>query len=178
MNKNTQKIMFSSDKQDWTTPQYIYDQLNKEFAFVTDVASSEENHKAPNYFTKEDSGLDKQWKGSCFMNPPYDEIDKWIKKAYEESLHGTTVVALIPSRTDTKYFHNYCMKASEIRFIKGRLKFGNVANTAPFPSAVVVFENNTKPVPDCMQYRPVEERRPIQAIYTQNKPAIKIIEKR
>jgi site-specific DNA-methyltransferase (adenine-specific) len=177
MDKNTQKIMFSSDKQDWTTPQNIYDQLDKEFGFSTDVASSEENHKAPKYFTREDSGLDKQWKGACFMNPPYNEMAAWIEKAYEESLHGSTVVALIPSRTDTRYFHDFCMRASEIRFIKGRLKFGNGANTAPFPSAIVVFENNHKATPNCMAYEPVEERRPTQAIYTYSKPAIKTIEK-
>lgn len=78
------------------------------------------------------------------MNPPYSQIADWIKKAYEESLKGVTVVCLIPSRTDTRYWHSYCMKASEIRFIKGRLKFSNNKNSAPFPSAIVIFRPNIK----------------------------------
>ena len=80
------------------------------------------------------------WSGTCWMNPPYGrEIIKWMKKAYQESLKGCTVVCLVPSRTDTIWWHDYAMKG-EITFIKGRLKFGNQSNPAPFPSAVVVFK--------------------------------------
>ena len=80
------------------------------------------------------------------MNPPYGrEISKWLEKAYNESLQGATVVCLIPSRTDTKYWHNYVMKSSEIRFIKGRLKFGKAINSAPFPSAIVIFNSRNYP---------------------------------
>lgn len=81
------------------------------------------------------------------MNPPYgDEIGVWLKKAYEESLNGATIVCLIPSRTDTKYWYNYCMMANEIRFIKGRLKFGKSKNTAPFPSALVIFNGKDEQI--------------------------------
>jgi hypothetical protein len=87
-------------------------------------------------------GLQQKWKGVCWMNPPYGkEIKKWMKKAYESSLEGATVVCLVPSRTDTKWWHEYAMKG-EIEFIKGRLKFGGSKNSAPFPSAVVVFKGN------------------------------------
>ena len=112
------------------------------FNFSLDPCCTAKNAKCDMYFTKEDDGLSKDWKGHrVFMNPPYGrEINKWIQKAYEEgSKPHTTVVCLIPSRTDTKYWHNHCMKAAEIYFVKGRLKFGNSNNAAPFPSAVVVF---------------------------------------
>jgi len=142
MNNSTQEIMFSSKTNEWSTPQDFYERLNNRFNFDLDPCCTSETAKCENYFTKDDDGLIQDWSGHrTFMNPPYGrEIGKWIKKAYEEGLKpNTQVVCLIPSRTDTKYWHNYCMKASEIYFIKGRLKFGNSKNAAPFPSAVVIF---------------------------------------
>ena len=144
MDKTTQKTMFSSKSNEWETPQVFYEQLNRQFSFTLDPCCTESTAKCDKFFTADDDGLEQDWSGHrVFMNPPYGrKISKWIEKAYKEgSKVGTTVVCLIPSRTDTKYWHKHCMKASEIRFVKGRLKFGGENNNspAPFPSAVVVF---------------------------------------
>ncbi len=136
-------IMFSSKTDLWETPQSFYDELDKEFQFTLDPCATPENAKCEMFFTKEMNGLTQNWGGNrVFCNPPYGkEIGKWVKKAYEESKKSnTTVVMLIPARTDTAYFHDYIYhKAKEIRFVKGRLKFGQSKNAAPFPSMVVVF---------------------------------------
>lgn len=136
-------VMFSSKTDLWETPQSFYDELNKEFQFTLDPCATPENAKCEMFFTKEMDGLTMNWEGNrVFCNPPYGkEIGKWVKKAYEESKKSnTTVVMLIPARTDTAYFHDYIYhKAKEIRFVKGRLKFGQSKNAAPFPSMVVVF---------------------------------------
>ena len=134
-------LMFSSNDMTWETPQWLFNKLDKEFNFTLDVCALPETAKCKNYYTPQIDGLKQDWEDNiCWMNPPYGrEIGVWIEKAYNESLKGATVVCLIPSRTDTKYWHDYCMKASEIRFIKGRLKFGNSKNSAPFPSAIVIF---------------------------------------
>lgn len=139
----TNGIAFSSKKMDWETPQWLFDKLDSEFHFNIDICASDENAKCDTYFTEQNSCLDKSWSGyTCFMNPPYGRhINDFIKKAYEESKNGATVVCLIPSRTDTKYWHDYIFgKAHEIRFIKGRLKFSGHKNSAPFPSAIIVFD--------------------------------------
>lgn len=125
---------------EFPTPQDFFDKLNDEFHFTLDPCATKENAKCPKFFTKENNGLIQDWsKDISFMNPPYNEIKLWIKKAYEESQRGGLVVCLIPSRTDTKWWHEYCMRG-EIRFVKGRLKFGK--EPAPFPSAVVIFKPN------------------------------------
>ena len=117
----------------------FYQKYNDVFNFETDVCATHENAKCANYYTEETNGLSQNWKGICWMNPPYGRtIGKWMKKAYESSLSGSTVVCLVPARTDTKWWHDYAMKG-DIEFIKGRLKFGGSKNSAPFPSAVVVF---------------------------------------
>ena len=119
-----------SQRLDWQTPKDVYDKLNTEFHFDFDPCPTN-----PNF-----DGLSIEWGKSNFVNPPYGrELPKWAKKGYEEAQKGKIVVFLVPSRTDTTYWHNYFMKADEIRFIKGRLKFGNSKNSAPFPSAVVIF---------------------------------------
>lgn len=136
-------VHFSSKSNEWTTPQYLFDELNDEFNFTLDPCATDENAKCSKYFTIEDDGLSKDWSNDVvFMNPPYGrEIKKWIKKAYEESLNGATVVCLIPARTDTTYWHDFIFdKADDIRFLRGRLKFGNSKNSAPFPSAIVIYE--------------------------------------
>ncbi len=127
---------------EWATPQWLFDKLNKEFSFTRDVCATKRNSKCNKYWTNESDTLNFSWAfETCWMNPPYGrEISKWVKKAYFESLgHNITVVCLLPSRTDTKWWHNYVMQASEIRFIKGRLKFSGAKNSAPFPSCVVIF---------------------------------------
>lgn len=144
MDKQTQKVMFSSERDDWSTPQEFYDELNQRYRFTLDPCCSSETAKCAKYYTAEDDGLSKDWEGeTVFMNPPYGRgIEKWIEKAYKEGMkEGTTVVCLIPARTDTKYWHEYCMRAKELFFVKGRLKFGESKNSAPFPSAVVVFRS-------------------------------------
>ncbi len=135
-------IMFSSKSNEWATPQKLFDDLNMEFGFDLDPCATHENAKCRKYFTMDDDGLDQSWEGNTvFCNPPYGrEIKKWVQKAYEESRKpDTVVVMLIPARTDTRYFHEYIYKKSEIRFIKGRLRFGKSTENAPFPSMVVVM---------------------------------------
>ena len=139
-------VHFSSKTDLWSTPQDFYDILDDEFNFTLDPCATHDNHKTDKYYTLEDNGLSKDWTGEVvFMNPPYGrEIGKWVKKAKESN---ATVVCLVPSRTDTRWWHdNVINDASEIRFIKGRLKFGGQKNSAPFPSAVVVFRNATSVV--------------------------------
>jgi len=132
-------VHFSSKTDEWTTPQDFFDRLNEEFHFTLDVCATPENTKCRRYFTKHENGLLQKWEGVCWMNPPYGRvIGQWVKKAYESALDGATVVCLLPARTDTSWWHDYCMKG-EIRFVRGRLKFGDASENAPFPSAVVVF---------------------------------------
>lgn len=123
-------VLFSSQSDRWNTPHSLYQALNAEFNFDYDPCPPK-----PDF-----DGLVIEWKTTNFVNPPYSQISKWIEKGYTEHLKGKTVVFLIPSRTDTKWWHEYCMKAKEIRFIKGRLKFGGSKNSAPFPSCIVIFE--------------------------------------
>ena len=134
------QIHFSSKTVEWATPQEVFDELDKEFDFTLDPYATDENAKCNRYFTKEEDGLKQDWgQERVFMNPPYGRtITRWMEKAYEASLMGATVVCLPPARTDTKWWHEYAMKG-EIHLIKGRLKFGGAKNSAPFPSAVVVF---------------------------------------
>lgn len=139
------KGMLSSNTDLWETPQDFFDKQSEIYGpFDLDVCANKENAKCTKYFDKDQDGLKQEWIGKCWMNPPYGrEIGKWMKKAYESSLQGATVVCLIPSRTDTKWWHDWASKG-EITFVRGRLKFGNKSNSAPFPSAIVVF----KPVPE------------------------------
>lgn len=143
------EVHFSSKTDLWATPQSFFDRLNAEFNFTLDPCSNGANAKCKRYFTAKENGLHQDWsQDTVFMNPPYGRpIGDWIRKAYEESERGATVVALIPSRTDTKYWHDYVMKADEIRLVKGRLKFGDGSSPAPFPSAVVVFKANDRKTP-------------------------------
>ena len=134
------KLMFSSETDMWATPQGFFNQLNRVFRFETDVCALPENAKCPHYFTPEVDGLAQAWSGSCWMNPPYGRgIGKWVEKASISAKEdGATVVCLLPVRTDTKWWQNFCSKA-ETYFVPGRLKFGTATNSAPFPSAIVVF---------------------------------------
>lgn len=135
------RALFSSKTDEWSTPQHIFDALDAEFDFNLDPCATDENHKCDRYYTKEQDGLSQNWGGyRVFCNPPYSNIAKWVEKSFRESRNDNTIVALlIPSRTDTKYFHDYIYNRAEIRFIKGRLKFGQSINSAPFPSMIVIF---------------------------------------
>lgn len=134
------QVHYSSNTDLWATPQEFFDKYNAIYKFELDVCAIDENAKCRKYFTPEQDGLKQEWVGICWMNPPYGrEISKWMKKAYESSGNGTVVVCLVPARTDTKWWHDYAIKG-EIEFIRGRLKFGNSKNSAPFPSAVITFK--------------------------------------
>jgi len=138
-------VHFSSKSNEWETPQDFFDELDKEFHFTLDPCATHKNAKCKKYYTKEEDGLKQDWGGeTVFCNPPYGrEIAKWVRKCYEEAQKpNTTVVMLIPARTDTSYFHDYIYGKAEIRFIRGRLKFGDGTSPAPFPSMVVIFRNN------------------------------------
>ena len=135
--------LMTSNTDEWATPQDLFDQLDEEYHFTLDPCCTEENKKCRRYFTKKDNGLLQDWGGQVvFCNPPYGkEIGKWVKKASEEN---ALTVLLLPARTDTKWFHDYIYNKADIVFLKGRLKFGNAKNSAPFPSMVVVFDNIKK----------------------------------
>lgn len=162
-------VHFSSATDMWSTPQDFFDKLNAEFGFTHDVCATEENAKCIRFFTKEDDGLTQQWSartGPMYMNPPYGNpeykcrencakkrcakrghhnpeykpgIIDWVKKAHAEWCRGVTVVALLPARTDSRWFQNFVLPYAELRFIRGRLKFGGHKNSAPFPSVVAVY---------------------------------------
>lgn len=134
-------VHFSSKTCEWETPQELFNKLQEEFHFNLDVCASENNAKCLPYYTKEEDGLKQEWSAYNWMNPPYGrEIGKWIKKASESPL----TVALLPARTDTRWFHDYILNKAEVRFIKGRLKFGDSKNSAPFPSMVVIWRKDYK----------------------------------
>jgi site-specific DNA-methyltransferase (adenine-specific) len=136
------KTLFSSKTDKWATPQTFFDELNREFDFNLDPCADETNHKCEKYFTEEENGLLQDWGGyRVFCNPPYgSSIKDWVAKCYHEGhKEETLVVLLIPARTDTTYFHDYIEHRAEIRFVRGRLKFGNSKTGAPFPSMVVIF---------------------------------------
>lgn len=141
MNK---EVMFSSKTDLWETPQEFFDCLNQEFHFELDVCALPENAKCNRYYTPEMDGLSSPWDGVCWCNPPYGrEIGSWVRRAWLSSSAGNTVVMLLPARTDTRWFHDYIYGKAEIRFIRGRLKFGGSKNSAPFPSMVVIYKPST-----------------------------------
>lgn len=134
------KGVFTSNTDLWATPQDFFDSLNQEFRFDLDVCALPENAKCERYFTPDIDGLNQEWSGIVWCNPPYGRhIGKWVEKAYKSHC---TVVMLLPARTDTKWFHNFIYGKAEIRFVRGRLKFGGSANSAPFPSMVVIYRRN------------------------------------
>lgn len=129
--------LYSSKTELWETPQALFDELNAEFHFTVDVCALPENAKCGRYYTPEQDGLAQEWDGVCWCNPPYGrEIAAWVEKA---ATSPATTVMLLPARTDTKWFHDWVIPRAEIRFIRGRLKFGGSKNSAPFPSMVCVF---------------------------------------
>ena len=142
MDKQTQETMFSSKSPEWETPQDFFNKLDERWSFTLDPCCTENTAKCSTFYVEKDNGLEMDWKGHrVYMNPPYGrKMHIWVEKAYKEGLkNDTVVVCLLPARTDTKWFHEYCMKAQSIKFIKGRLKFGNATAGAPFPSMIVVF---------------------------------------
>lgn len=125
----------------WETPQDLFDKLNEEFHFDLDVCATVDNAKCATFYSPEQDGLIQSWYGRCWCNPPYGrQFGKWVKKAYDTAyVDGNLVVMLLPARTDTSWFHDYIYHKAEIRFLRGRLKFGNSKNSAPFPSMIIIF---------------------------------------
>lgn len=137
------KGLFSSNTCEWETPIDLFNILDQEFNFTLDPCSNNNNFKCKKHYTLKENGLIQDWSSDIvFMNPPYGrDIYNWVRKAYNSN---TTVVCLLPARTDTKWFHEFIYNKSEIRFIKGRLKFGRSKNSAPFPSMIVIFKQSDK----------------------------------
>lgn len=137
------KALFSHESDEWGTPSALFQQLDQEFNFTLDACANAENHKCPKYFDKYQDGLQKNWSNEVvFCNPPYSQIGKWCEKCYKEwKYHNVTIVLLIPSRTDTRYFHEYIYNKAELRFIRGRLHFNDSKNSAPFPSMICIFKS-------------------------------------
>ena len=148
------KVLLSTGKDDWETPKDFYKKLDDEFHFTLDPCCTHESAKCKKHYTKNDDGLSKDWSGEIvFCNPPYSKNgnqDAWVKKCYTESLNpNTTVVALLPARTDTNRFHDCILGKAEIRFIRGRLVFevdgkpligkNGRPQPAPFPSMICIW---------------------------------------
>lgn len=139
------KALYTSNTDEWSTPQHIFDELHREFNFTLDAAASSENAKCKRYYDKQIDGLKQSWAGeTVWCNPPYGrKIGAWMKKALMESRHPrTTVVMLVRARTDTAWFHDYVYHRAEIRFLRGRLKFGGAKYNAPFTSMVVIYRGS------------------------------------
>ena len=131
--------MFSSATDLWATPKAFFDKYNAVHGFELDVCANDENAKCEKFYTVVEDGLTQEWTGNVWMNPPYGrEIGAWMRKANYAAQSGATVVCLVPARTDTNWWHEYAIQ-HEVRFVRGRLKFGGAKNSAPFPSAVVVI---------------------------------------
>ncbi|MGO6676463.1 DNA N-6-adenine-methyltransferase [Rhizobium leguminosarum] len=160
-------VHYSSKTDDWATPADFFTTQNAKYHFDLDVCADDFNHKCQSYFTRVDDGLKQEWTGNVWMNPPYGRsIGAWVKKAYESAQAGALVVCLLPSRTDTKWFHDYCKKG-EIEFLKGRLSFGEnptAKGRAPFPSVLVVF-------------RPPEPKEPARPVNFRPVPLLRMIKK-
>ena len=131
---------FQSKTVEWPTPSEVFDPLHREFGFTLDVAATHDNAKCDQYFTKEIDGLRQEWSGVVWMNPPYGkDVPKWLQKAIDASRRGVTSVCLIPARTNTVWFHELCLRQGEVRFVKGRPKFGDANHGLPLPLAVVIY---------------------------------------
>jgi len=144
MDANDTTVMFSHKSDEWCTPDWLFYKLNKKYKFTLDPCSTDDNHVVDKYYTKLSDGLSKSWANeTVFVNPPYSEAFEWVAKSFDETHNGDCrcVVMLLPARTDSEWFHIFCMDADYVLFVRGRLKFSNSKNSAPFPSIIVVFEN-------------------------------------
>jgi site-specific DNA-methyltransferase (adenine-specific) len=134
-------VLYSSASLEWPTPGDFFARLNPEFGFTLDPCATRQNAKCPTFYTKADNGLDQDWgQHTVFCNPPYDrDIGEWAKKCYQAAEAGATIVLLVHARTDTRYFHDWIYGKAELRFVRGRLKFGDGKQSAPFPSLVAIY---------------------------------------
>lgn len=138
----------SADKDEWETPQDLFEALDAEFGFTVDVCASETNAKCERFWTIDDDALARDWAGEvCWMNPPYSQIEEWVAKARQTG-RGGVVVCLVPSRTDVGWFWDHA-RHGEVRFLRGRLAFVDDegrTGPAPFPSALVIFSADHLPI--------------------------------
>jgi phage N-6-adenine-methyltransferase len=138
--RKRQPVQFWHKSDEWETPATLFASLDSEFHFTTDVAAIPDNAKCPHFFAPGQNGLAQTWEGVCWMNPPYGSgLRRWMKKACESAQAGATVVCQLPARTDCGWWHDYVLPYAEVRYIRGRLKFNGSGNSAPFPSAIVIF---------------------------------------
>ncbi|MCC7230613.1 MAG: hypothetical protein IT203_09495 [Fimbriimonadaceae bacterium] len=144
--RKKRSVHFRSDSFEWSTPQDLFDELHREFAFDLDVCATVENAKCERFYSRRDDGLKQPWFGTCWCNPPYGrDIGRWVEKSLQASRDGAVVVCLLPSRTDTRWWHECVSQAEDVRFLRGRLRFGGHENSAPFPSVVAVFRMQSRP---------------------------------
>ncbi len=142
MASHSMSVMTSSKDMTIATPQAWFDYLDMEFGFTLDPCCTHETAKCKKHYTPDEDGLTQSWNDErVFMNPPYGrDLPKWMKKAYEEARdNGALVVCFVPARVDTEWWHRYAVKATDIRFPRGRVKFAGMENSAPFPVAIVIF---------------------------------------
>ena len=142
-------VQFTAKGVEYETPDHIFDPLRAEFSFTCDVAADDTNAKCPTYFTKEDDALTQDWRGMCWMNPPYGNLlRQFVEKAYHESRNSDcTVVCLIPVRANTQWWHRYVMKANEIRLIRGEVKFKGFKRGLWWPMCIVIFDSDNGGIP-------------------------------
>lgn len=143
-------LMFSSKTDLWATPQWLFDELDAEFGFDLDACATPDNAKCKRFFTPEQDGLKQNWKNTVWCNPPYGrQIGQWVKKAHDSAaVNGAVVVMLLPARTDTRWFHDYIYGKAEVRFLRGRIKFGAARYNAPFPCMVVIYKKEAHHEPE------------------------------
>jgi phage N-6-adenine-methyltransferase len=133
--------LYTSNTDEWETPKAFFDKLDTEFHFTLDVAASNDNHKCIHWYTKDNDGLTQSWWGNVWCNPPYGrEIERWVLKACLSIDNANVIVMLLPTRTDTHWFHRHVYNIAELRFIEGRLHFSNSKNSAPFPSMLAIYK--------------------------------------
>ncbi len=150
--------LYSSESCEWETPPALFAALDAEFRFDLDVCARPNNAKCERFYSPDDDGLSVPWHGACWMNPPYGrKVGDWMQKAYEESRKaGTVVVALVCARTDTGWWHDWAMRAAEVRFVRRRVRFlapqGGAQTGAPFPSVLLVFRPESEGPPACSRW--------------------------
>jgi len=139
------RSLFSSGRSDWRTPTQIIEAIRTEFPFTLEAAASMENTAGRRYFDIENDALSQTWNGVVWCNPPYGRrVDRWLIKGAESADAGAVVVFLLPARTDTAWFHEIVLPRAEVRFLRGRLKFGGAKHSAPFPSMLAIFHPPTE----------------------------------
>lgn len=149
--------LFSSDNSSWETPSWFFSAVHSEFSFDIDAAASMENRKLQKFFSVQQDAFRLQWHGRLWLNPPYTRgINKWFAKARSEvELRGSTVVCLVPARTDTNWWFDHA-RFGEVRFLKGRLKFEGAPTSAPFPSALIIYRPGMRRSTTYWHYRQVD----------------------